>query len=92
MDKTATAGFHDRFARCSSLLHFTASRILASPEGAELAVRNCWLRASCNPPSFRDDGAFRSWLVRLLIDEALSIIRQSRSQDSTLPTFIGACS
>ena len=75
VDKPGTAGFHDRFARCRSLLHFTACRILGGSAEAELAVRNCWLRVSRNPPGFSHDGAFRGWLVRILITEALAIRR-----------------
>ena len=74
------AVFHDRFARSRSLLHFTACRVLGSPERAELAVRNCWRRASRNPPRFGNDGAFRSWLLRLLIDEALFILHGPASR------------
>jgi len=50
-----TAGFHERFARCCSLLHFTARRILGCSAQAELAIRNCWLSASRNPPLFSHD-------------------------------------
>jgi hypothetical protein len=84
--------FNDRFARSRSLLHFTACRVLGDPERAELAVRNCWRRASRNPPGFRHDGAFRSWLVRLLIDEALAILHRPGSQECAMPTFMNASS
>jgi DNA-directed RNA polymerase specialized sigma24 family protein len=69
--------FDDWFSRCYEPLHFTACRVLGNPEGAGLAVQNCWLTASCNPPSFDSEGKFRSWLFRILIDEALAIL-QSR--------------
>jgi hypothetical protein len=84
--------FNDRFARSCSLLHFTACRILDCPAGAELAVRNCWRRASRNPPRFTHDGEFRSWLVRLLIDEALAILHWPGSPECAVPTFINASS
>jgi DNA-directed RNA polymerase specialized sigma24 family protein len=67
------AVFNDRFERSRSLLHFIARRILGCTAGAELAVRNCWHRASRNPPQFEHEGAFRSWLLRILINEALAI-------------------
>ena len=73
--------FDDWFARCSGLLHFIACRALGSPEGAGLAVQNCYLTASCNPPTFDREGEFRSWLVRVLIDESLAILHDRlRSQ------------
>lgn len=68
--------FEDRFSRCRPLLTFLAFRILAcNEEGAE-AVQNCRITASRNPPRFVCEGAFRSWLARILIDEALAILRQ----------------
>jgi len=39
-------------------------------------VENCRITASQNPPTFEYEGAFRSWLVRILIDEALVMVRQ----------------
>ena len=68
--------FEDRFSRCRPLLHFLACRILSSPENVKEAVHNCRITASRNPPRFEYEGAFRSWLVRVLIDEALAILRQ----------------
>jgi DNA-directed RNA polymerase specialized sigma24 family protein len=60
------------------LLHFVAGRVLGGPERTEDVVENCWLKASRNPPRFEYEGAFRSWLVRVLIDEALAILRQNQ--------------
>ncbi len=60
--------FDEWFSRCRDLLQFTAYRVLGGPEGAELAVQNCWRNASRNSPKFDREGEFRSWLVRVLID------------------------
>ena len=68
--------FETRFARCHETLHFLACRVLGSPERAHEVVENCRITASRNPPTFEYEGAFRSWLVRILIDEALVILRQ----------------
>jgi RNA polymerase sigma-70 factor (ECF subfamily) len=73
------AVFDARFSRCRRSLYFIARRVLGSPEGVEEAVQNCLLRASRNPPMFEYEGAFASWLVRILIDEALLILRRKRS-------------
>src|SRR5580692_796228 len=70
--------FEDRFARCRRLLHFLAARILGSEDEAEDAVRNCRAAASRNPPSFESEGAFRSWLARILIDEACALLRRKQ--------------
>ena len=70
--------FHARFWRCYRLLHFLACRLLGGPERADDAIESCWLKASRNPPRFEYEGGFRSWLVRVLIDEALAILRENR--------------
>src|ERR1700735_3244971 len=70
--------FEDRFARCRRLLHFLAARILGSQDEADDAVRNCRAAASRNPPNFESEGAFRSWLARILIDEALAFLRRKQ--------------
>jgi len=71
--------FEDRFSRCCPLLEFLACRILGGHEDVEMAVQNCRIAASRNPPRFEYEGAFRSWLVRVLIDEALAILRQRKA-------------
>jgi DNA-directed RNA polymerase specialized sigma24 family protein len=68
--------FEQRFSSCRELLHFIACRILTSVDEAEVAVRNCRLTASRNPPRFQNEGAFKSWLVRILIDEATLLLRR----------------
>jgi DNA-directed RNA polymerase specialized sigma24 family protein len=70
----APAVFDVRFSRCYRLLHFLACRILGDPEAAEDAVEICRLAASRNPPQFEYESAFRSWLVRVLINEALALL------------------
>jgi DNA-directed RNA polymerase specialized sigma24 family protein len=67
--------FGNRFSRCHRLLHFMACRVLGGPERAEDAIGNCWLAAFRNPPKFEYEGAFRSWLLRSLIDQAMAIRR-----------------
>ena len=69
--------FDERFVWSRSLLHFAACRVVGDPKRAELAVQNCWRRTASNPPRFGHDGAFRSWLLRILINEALAIRRSA---------------
>jgi len=45
-------------------------------------VENCFLAAICHPQEFESEGSFRSWLLRILINEALQILRQ-KSGSST---------
>jgi DNA-directed RNA polymerase specialized sigma24 family protein len=54
--------------------------MLGSPERALRAVENCRLAASCNPRRFEYEGEFRSWLLRVLIDEALAILRKDQEE------------
>jgi DNA-directed RNA polymerase specialized sigma24 family protein len=68
--------FESRFWRSHRLLHLIACRILDDQEKAKSAVQNCWRSASVRAPQFEYEGAFRSWLVRILIDEAL-LLRES---------------
>jgi len=70
--------FDARFQRCYSMLRLIASRVLNSPEWTEKAVGNCWYTASRYCPRFETEGAFRSWLLRVLIDEALALVRQKQ--------------
>jgi hypothetical protein len=77
------ARFEQRFSRCRGLLYFVACGVLDCCDGAEDAVENWRITASRNPSSFEHEGAFRSWLVRVLIDEALVILRR-RSGSSSL--------
>jgi DNA-directed RNA polymerase specialized sigma24 family protein len=71
--------FQQRFSRCCPLLHFLAFGILGSHEEEEVAVQNCSIAASRNPPTFESEGAFRSWLARVLIDEALVVLRHRKA-------------
>ena len=69
-----------RFSRCHGLPSTTASHILGG-KGVEESMQNCWLAASrTSPPRFESKAAFRSWLLRLLIDEALAVPNKNQSQ------------
>jgi DNA-directed RNA polymerase specialized sigma24 family protein len=76
--------FERQFARSRKLLFFLARRILNCVQEAEEAVKNCRLKASRNPPGFSSEGAFKSWLVRILIDEA-TLLRTK--QGNSTPSF-----
>jgi DNA-directed RNA polymerase specialized sigma24 family protein len=82
-----SALFNTRFRRCDRLLHFIARRILDDPEQATKAVENCWHSASPRAPQFEYEGAFRSWLLRVLIDEALLLLRKGQQALETNISF-----
>jgi DNA-directed RNA polymerase specialized sigma24 family protein len=81
--------FASRFSPYRPLLYSLAYRVLGGIRGAETALENCWLTASRNPREFVYEGAFRSWLVRVLMDEALAILRKNRAKDLTRKIEIG---
>jgi hypothetical protein len=66
--------FYVRAVPYRRLLHFVADRVLGNPERAALALDNCLYSAAQHVMTFDCKGAFRSWLVRLVIDEALAIL------------------
>lgn len=73
------------FSRYRRVLYQVAYRVLDNHEKAEDAVQNCLEAASYNVPGFESEGAFRSWLVRALIDEALAILHKERVGSITSP-------
>src|SRR4029077_5113658 len=73
-----TQEFASRFSRYRPLLYSLARRLFGDKPGAENALENCWRRASRNAPEFEYEGAFRSWLARGVIGEAVGILRQNR--------------
>ena len=68
-----SAVFDVRSWRSYPMLPFIACRVLGGPEHANKAVENCWHTASRRAPRFDHEGEFRSWLLRVLIDEALAL-------------------
>jgi len=75
--------FRARFWRSHGLLQLVACRVLGNSERADEAIENCWLTASRNPPRFEYEGAFRSWVVRVLIDRALVLLRDNEESDQS---------
>jgi DNA-directed RNA polymerase specialized sigma24 family protein len=72
--------FDEWFSRCRNTLEYTAFLILADSRKAESAVQRCWFKASRNPPGFESEGAFRSWILRRVISEALHILHQRQAE------------
>ena len=65
--------FEERFWQWRGSLFLIAYRVLGDARTATEAVENCFLKASRKPPTFASDGAFGSWILRILIDEAVLI-------------------
>jgi DNA-directed RNA polymerase specialized sigma24 family protein len=62
-----------------NVLSLVAYRVLGNHAEAEDAAQNCLRTVSDNVPKFEHEGAFRCWLVRVLIDEAVTILAKQRS-------------
>jgi DNA-directed RNA polymerase specialized sigma24 family protein len=76
--------FDRHFARCRNLLYFIALRMLDCPQQACEAMRRTYRTASLNLPHFEYEGALRSWLLRILIDEALLMSFRSKEHATAL--------
>ncbi|SRR6266404_8104167 len=64
------------FSRYRCTLSLVAYRVLGNHEEAEDAVQNCLRTAADSVPRFEHEGAFRCWLVRVLIDEAVILLNK----------------
>jgi DNA-directed RNA polymerase specialized sigma24 family protein len=69
--------FDTRFWRCYRTLHLIASRVLGGPGRAIEAIESCWRTASRHTQRFEQEGEFYSWLLRVLIDEAVVLVREN---------------
>jgi hypothetical protein len=67
------------FERYRRVLYFVAYKVLHNHKEAEDAVQKCFKSASYSVPTFDSEATFRSWLVRVLIDEALLILHNNRT-------------
>ena len=76
---------HVLFTRYRRLLYDLAHRVLRNDEEAEDAVQNCLLLAYRNLSDVKCQSSFRSWLVKILIDEAFAIVRKKKSRPTVAP-------
>jgi len=75
-----TAAFECIMRRHNRLLFRTARSILKSDEETEDALQESYLRAWRAIGSFRDDAQLSTWLVRIVINEALGRLRRRGAQ------------
>jgi hypothetical protein len=66
--------------RYRQMLYFVADKMLGNYKDANDAVERCLVSASTQIPAFECEGAFRSWLVRVLMDEASLILHKKRNE------------
>src|SRR6516225_729412 len=73
------------FTRYRRLLYILAQRVVRNHEEAEDAVQSCLLLAYRNLSNVKYHSSFRSWLVRILINEALGIVRERKIRLAITP-------
>jgi RNA polymerase sigma-70 factor (ECF subfamily) len=76
--------FEILFSRYRPILYRLAQRILRNHEESEDAVQNCSLVAYRKMESFKYEGAFRGWLARVLVNEAITILRKRKRTYSSV--------
>jgi len=78
----AKSGHHDAFGelynRHQRQAYRTAFRILRNQQDAEDAVQRAFQRALVNLRRFREDSTFSTWLTRIVVNDALMLLRQRR--------------
>ena len=70
------AAFNTLMAAQEARMRRTAMRITAHVEDAEDAVQQAFTSAWLNLDKFRGDSAFSTWLTRITMNEALSLLRK----------------
>ena len=75
---------HHRKAYC------TALRILRNQQDAEDAVQRAFQRALVNLQKFREDSTFSTWLIRIVVNDALMLLRQRRTREPLHETSVNA--
>lgn len=76
--------FGELYNRHQRKVYRTAVRILRNQQDAEDAVQRAFQRALVNLQRFREDSTFSTWLTRIVINEALMLLRQRRSNTRLL--------
>jgi RNA polymerase sigma-70 factor, ECF subfamily len=85
--RSDTGAFEILMRRYNQLLFRTARSILKSDEETQDAVQEAYLNAWRALPTFRSDSKLSTWLVRIVINEALGRVRK-RAGTNVVPLDI----
>lgn len=77
-----SAAFGLLYERHRVKVYNTIFRVLRQREDAEDAVQRCFQQAFTNLARFRGDSRFSTWVTRIAINEALTLLRQRRTNTS----------
>jgi RNA polymerase sigma-70 factor, ECF subfamily len=80
----SNAAFGVLFQRCQHRMFLIANRILRNREDAEDAVQQAFEHAFVNLHSFQGDSRFSTWITRIVINEALQLVRKRRPGQTSL--------
>ncbi|MCU0247593.1 MAG: sigma-70 family RNA polymerase sigma factor [Bryobacter sp.] len=64
----------------------TATKVLRNADEAEDVVQNAVLLAHRNLPKFRGEAAFSTWLIRIVVNQAIQQMRRARPETEFLDT------
>jgi RNA polymerase sigma-70 factor, ECF subfamily len=73
--------FGELYQRYQLKSYRTALRILRHQQDAEDVVQRAFQRAFVSLEAFREDSTFSTWLTRVVINEALMLLRQRRMRE-----------
>ena len=73
--------FGELYQRYQLKSYRTALRILRHQQDAEDIVQRAFQRAFVGLEAFREDSTFSTWLTRVVINEALMLLRQRRTRE-----------
>ena len=82
--------FEQLMRQHNRLLFRAARAILRDDAEAEDAVQEAWLRAYRSMDGFRGDAKLSSWLVRIVVNEALGRLRKRARRAEVVPLRGGA--
>lgn len=76
--------FHQLMKRYNPSLHRTARSIAHNEMDAEDAVQEAWWKAFQHLDGFRGQARFSTWLTRIVINEALTLVRRNKSRQAVI--------
>jgi RNA polymerase sigma-70 factor (ECF subfamily) len=82
--------FGELYKRYQRKAYCTALRILRNQQDAEDAAQRAFQRALVNLHRFRQDSTFSTWLTRIVINEALMLLRQRRTREPLYESGVDA--
>ena len=73
--------FGELYNRHQRKAYRTAHRILRNQQDAEDAVQRAFQRALVNLQRFREESTFSTWITRIVVNDALMLLRQRRTRE-----------